>query len=88
MKGRSPVCFLFKEEEEGWVVVSQGRRKDGWRKGKEHGPNVPGQVFAPAKNHATITIAATLEGFCWRGTIAPTDTTILLLRLRLEIVRR
>jgi hypothetical protein len=34
-------------------------------------PNVPGQVFAPAKNHATIAITTTLERFCRRGTIAP-----------------
>lgn len=40
-------------------------------KGKEHGPNVPGQVFAPAKNHATIAITTTLERFCRRGTITP-----------------
>jgi hypothetical protein len=56
-------------------------------KGKEHGPNVPGQVFTPAKNHATITITTTLEGFCGRGTIAPIDGWILLLvRLRVKII--
>ena len=52
--------------------MSQGRTRDGGRrKGKEHGPNVPGQVFAPAKNHATIAITTTLERFCRRGTITP-----------------
>ncbi len=40
---------------------------------------MPGQVFAPAKNHATIAITATLERFSRRGTIAPVDTAILLL---------
>jgi hypothetical protein len=55
------------------------------RKGKEHGPNVPGQVFAPAKNHATIAIPTTLERFCRRGTIAPVyASAILLLRLGLD----
>jgi hypothetical protein len=33
--------------------------------------NVPGEVFAPAKNHATIAITTTLERFCRRGAIAP-----------------
>ena len=32
---------------------------------------MPGQVFAPAKNHATIAITTTLERFCRRGTITP-----------------
>jgi hypothetical protein len=50
---------------------------------------VPGQVFAPAKNHATIAITTTLERFCRRGTIAPVNTrTVLLLRLGLDVVLR
>jgi hypothetical protein len=61
--------------------VSQGRRDTGRRKGKEHEPNVPGQVFAPAKNHATIAIATTLECFSRRRTISPVGTAVLL-RLR------
>jgi hypothetical protein len=67
-------------------MVSQGRgRGTNEGKGKEHGPNVPGQVFAPAKNHATIAIPTTLERFCRRGTIAPVHASaILLLRLGLD----
>lgn len=42
-------------------------------------PNVPGQVFAPAKNHATIAITTTLKRFSRRGTIAPVGTAVLLL---------
>ena len=58
------------------------------RKGKERGPNVPGQVFAPAKNHATIAITTTLECFCRRGTIAPVYAcTVLLLGLRGKRIR-
>ena len=73
---------------DGWMME---RARDGTRnerrKGKEHGPNVPGQVFAPAKNHATIAITTTLERFCRRGTIAPVNTrTVLLLRLRLDVI--
>jgi len=50
---------------------------------------VPGQVFAPAKNHATIAITTTLERFCRRGTIAPVNTSaVLLLRLGLDAVLR
>jgi hypothetical protein len=67
----------------GWSARDGTRNER--RKGKEHGPNVPGQVFAPAKNHATIAITTTLKRFCRRGTIAPVYTsTILLLRLRLD----
>jgi hypothetical protein len=65
--GVLPVCRM-----DGGKRVSQGRDEGQWGgKGKEHGPNVPGQVFAPAKNHATIAITTTLERFCRRGTIAP-----------------
>ena len=46
---------------------------------------MPGQVFAPAKNHATIAIPTTLERFCRRGTIAPVHArAILLLGLGLD----
>jgi hypothetical protein len=48
-------------------------------------PNVPGQVFAPAKNHATIAITTTLERFGRRGTISPVDAAVLL---QLRILRR
>lgn len=41
-------------------------------------PNVPGQVFAPAKNHATIAITTTLERFCRRGTITPVHARAVL----------
>ena len=53
-------------------MMSESGTEEGG-KGKEHGPNVPGQVFAPAKNHATIAITTTLERFCRRGTITPID---------------
>jgi hypothetical protein len=73
-----------------WDGMDDGARdgtRNERRKGKEHGPNVPGQVFAPAKNHATIAITTTLERFCRRGTIAPVNTrTVLLLRLGLDVV--
>jgi hypothetical protein len=39
---------------------------------------VPGQVFAPAKNHATIAITTTLERFCRRGTITPIHACAVL----------
>jgi hypothetical protein len=44
-------------------------------------PNVPGQVFAPAKNHATIAITTTLKSFSRRRTIAPVYPAVLLLLL-------
>jgi hypothetical protein len=39
---------------------------------------VPGQVFAPAKNHATIAITTTLERFCRRGAITPVHACAVL----------
>ena len=46
---------------------------------------MPGQVFAPAKNHATIAITTTLERFCRRGTITPVyGLAILMLRMRVS----
>ena len=74
VKGRSPVCFLWMERRSG---TGSGRRGG---KGKEHGPNVPGQVFAPAKNHATIAITTTLECFCGGRTISPVDARGILER--------
>jgi hypothetical protein len=50
---------------------------------------VPGQVLTPTKDHATIAITTTLERFCRRGTIAPVNTSaVLLLRLGLDVVLR
>ena len=39
---------------------------------------MPGQVFAPAKNHATIAITTTLERFCRRGAITPIHACAVL----------
>jgi hypothetical protein len=75
------------KEWDGWDDGARDGTRNERRKGKEHGPNVPGQVFAPAKNHATIAITTTLERFCRRGTIAPVNTrTVLLLRLGLDVI--
>lgn len=48
--------------------------------------NVPGQVLAPAKNHATIAITTTLECFCRCGTITPVCARTVLVRLGLQVV--
>lgn len=34
---------------------------------------MPGKVFAPAKDHATLAIAPALEGLCWCGAVAFRD---------------
>jgi hypothetical protein len=39
-------------------------------------PNVPGEVFASAEDHATLAITSALEGLCWCRTVAFCDAGV------------
>ena len=47
--------------------IEGGKKRE---KGKGLVPDVPGEMLAPAKDHATFSVASALEGLCRRGTVA------------------
>ena len=60
------------------------------RVGKERekgGPNVPGKVFAPGEDHATVAVASALERLCGGGAVALVDALKRLLLLLLLLLR-
>ena len=62
VKGRSPVCFLNGDKTDRTEGMSA------WDL-----PNVPGEVFASAEDHATLAITSALKGLCRGRAVAFCD---------------